>query len=105
MLRKLMIGAVAAVAIGLGAQSASAGEPYRGPIGGPVGGPNGGFYPPRTDYDFVVFVAHRHGNHFHWERYGRYETRREAERVERYLERQGHRVRIEEVRDRGRRPW
>lgn len=105
MFRKLLIGAVAVVAIGFGAQAATAGEPYRGPIGGPVGGPNGGFYPSRVDYDFVVFVAHRHGNHFHWERYGRYETQREAERVERFLERQGYRVRIEEVRDRGRRPW
>src|SRR5688572_2563328 len=98
MIRKLMIGAVAAVVIGLGGQ-AEAQEPVRRPAGGPVPVGNG-FVSPREDYDFVVFVARRHNGHFHWERYGRYETRREAERVERSLERQGRRVRIEEVRDR-----
>lgn len=101
MIRKFVIGTVAALGIGFGGQVATAGEPVRGPIGSPVGG----FIPSRADYDFVVFVAHRHGGHVHWERHGRYETRREAERVERYLESRGHRVRIEEVRDRGPRPW
>lgn len=95
MIRKLMIGAVAAVGLGFGGQ-ATAHEPVRGPIGGPVGG----FVPPHVDYDFVVYVGYRHRDHFHWERYGRYETRREAERAEWRLERQGYRVRIEEVRDR-----
>src|SRR5687767_15135408 len=96
MIRKLMIGAVAAVAIGLGAQTAMAYEPVRGPIGGP----NGGFVPPRHDHDFVVYVGYRHRGHIDWGRYGRFETRGQAERVERSLERQGYRVRVEEVRDR-----
>lgn len=97
MIRKLILGAVTAAAVGFGGQAATAGEPVRGPIGGPVGG----YHPPQGyDYDYVVLVRHRHGDHWHWERYGRYETRREAERVERWLERQGFRVRVEEVRDR-----
>jgi hypothetical protein len=96
MIRKLMLGAVVAVAIGFGGQAATAHEPVRGPGGGPAGG----FVPHRADYDFVVYVGHRHRDHFHWERYGRYETYHEARRVERYLEREGYRVRVEEVRDR-----
>ena len=103
MVRSLMLSAVAAVAIGFGGQSASAHEPVRGPIG-PVGG-SGGFVPQRHDHDFVVYVGYRHRDHIHWERYGRYETRWEAERVERYLERQGNRVRVEEVHDHGPRRW
>ena len=93
MIRKLILGTVAAAAVGFGAQAATAGEPLRGPFGGP----NGGFLPPRVDYDYVVYIQNRHGC---WERYGRYETFHEARRVERFLERDGFRVRIEEVRDR-----
>ncbi|VTR99135.1 unnamed protein product [Gemmata massiliana] len=100
MIRKLVLGAVAATAIGFGTQTATAGEPFRGP----VGPSNGGVVPPhqRHDHDYVVFV--KRGHFGHWERYGRYETRREAERVERFLESRGHRARIEVVEDR-RRPW
>lgn len=100
MIRKLILGAVAAAAVGFGGQAATAGEPGGFPSRGPVGGPAVLHPPQGYDYDFVVLVRHRHGDHFHWEHYGRYETRREAERVERWLERQGHRVRVEEVRDR-----
>lgn len=93
MIRNLILSAVTATVIGFGGQMATAGEPVRGPIGGPVSG----FHPPQGhDHDFVVYVWHRG----HWDRHGRYETRREAERVERWLERQGHRVRIEEIHDR-----
>jgi hypothetical protein len=95
MIRKLMLGAVAAVGLGFGGQAATAHEPVHVP-----GGPVGGFVPHHVDYDFVVYVGHRHRDHIDWERYGRYETRWEAERAERQLERQGYRVRIEEVRDR-----
>src|SRR5262245_37209715 len=101
MIRKLVIGAVAAVAIGFGAQTATAQQPLRGPIGGPTGG----FVPPRHDHDYVMYVGRWHRGHIDWERYGRYETRHEAERVEWRLERQGYRVRIEEVHDRGQRRW
>lgn len=115
MIRQFVLGAVAAVSVGLGSRAATAHEPVRvlpagpvvpagvpigGPLGGPIGGPVGGFVPPRVDYDFVVYVGYRHRDHFHWERYGRYETRREAERVEWFLERQGYRARVEAVRDR-----
>lgn len=93
MIRKMILGAVAAVAVGFGGQAATAGEPVRG--AGPV------LYPPtlpqhRHDHDYVVFV--RHGSVFgHWDRVGRYETRHEAERVAERLERRGQRVRIEVV--------
>ena len=97
MIRKLVLGAVAVVGLGFGAQTATAQQPVRVPVGVPVGG----FVPPqRHDHDFVVYVGHRHRDHIHWERYGRYETYHEARRVERHLENQGYRVRIEEVRDR-----
>jgi hypothetical protein len=109
MLRKLTLGAVAAVAVGLFAQGASAHEPVK--VFPNTGGWNQpSFYPPtypgyprpfpptypdypRHDHDYVVFV--KHGNH--WDRYGRYETLREAERVERFLEHRGLRARIEVV--------
>ncbi|MDY3553696.1 hypothetical protein R5W24_002802 [Gemmata sp. JC717] len=93
MIRKLVLGAVAAAAVGFGGASATAGEPVRGPIGGPV---DIGFLPPghpRHDHDYVVLIRH----FGHWDRYGRYETRHEAERVARHLERDGRRVRIEVV--------
>ncbi|MCI0699901.1 MAG: hypothetical protein L0241_02325 [Planctomycetia bacterium] len=119
MFRKLMLGAVVAVAVGLSAQSAMAGPPVK------VQPSTGGFYlppsypgypqyptfpsyprpfppqypsypQPRHDHDYVVYV--RHGDH--WDRYGRYETLREAERVEWLLERRGLRARIEVVHNR-----
>ena len=99
MIRKLVLGAVATVAIGFGGQAASAHEPGRGPGGNP-----GGFHQPserRHDHDYVVFV--RHGNH--WDRVGRYETRREAERVACRLEDRGYRVRVEVIEDRSGRRW
>ena len=103
MIRKLMLGAAAAVAIGFGAQTASAHEPVlvQPSFGGPAAGfqPGGGFVP-RIDYDYVVYVGHRHRDHIDWEFYGRYETYHEARRVERRLEDRGLRARIEEVRDR-----
>ena len=91
MIRKLILGAVAVAAIGFGGQAATAGEPVRG--AGPVLVSPGH---PRHDHDYVVFV--RHGGVFgHWDRYGRFETRFEAERAAERLERHGHRVRIEVV--------
>jgi hypothetical protein len=95
MLRKLILGAVAAVAIGLSAGAASAAPPIA------IQPSTGGFvpqpYPPyRVDFDYVVFVKHGH----HWHRYGRYETRWQAERAVRSLEYQGYFARIEVVRDR-----
>lgn len=93
MIRKLILGAVAAVAVGFGAQAATAGEPLRGPVGGPVAA---GFVPPghgHHDHDYIVLVRHRG----HWDRYGRYETRFEAERAVRRLERDGRHVRIEVI--------
>jgi hypothetical protein len=118
MLRKLMLGAVAAVAVGFSAQSAMAAPPVvvQPSTGGfylPPSYPSYPQYPtfptyprpippqypptfPHHDHDYVVYV--RHGNH--WDRYGRYETLREAERVERWLESRGYRVRIEVVHDR-----
>ncbi len=98
MFRKMIFGAVAMVAVGFGAQAATAGEPVLVPHGGPASG----FHHPRVDCDFVVFIQHRHG---HWERYGRYDTLHEAQHAERRLEHEGYRVRIEEVRDRGDRRW
>lgn len=105
MIRKLILGAVAAVAIGLGGASATAGEPLRGPAGGfghgPVGGP-GGFVPAAHgsyDRDYVVLIRHRG----HWDRYDRYETRYEAERAARRLEYRGYDTRIQVVE--GRRRW
>jgi hypothetical protein len=103
MFRKLMIGAAAVVALGFAAESASAAPPivvqpsiggtYQ-PFPGPFPGPN---HPDRRhDHDYVVYVQHRG----HWDRYGRYETLREAERVERWLERQGRRAKIEIVESR-----
>ncbi|HEY1188364.1 MAG TPA: hypothetical protein VGE74_11950 [Gemmata sp.] len=94
MIRKIVMGAVTALAIGFGGASATAGEPVGGPLGGPIGGP-GGFVPPHRhhDHDYVVYVRH----HGHWDRHGRYETRFEAERVARHLEHQGRHVRIEVV--------
>jgi len=96
MLRKLMLGAVAAVAVGFSAESATAAPPVVVQPG------TGGFYLPpsyqgypRYDHDYVVFV--RHGNH--WDRYGRYETLWEAQRVERILESRGLRARIEVIHD------
>lgn len=93
MIRKLILGAVAALAVGFGGASATAGEPVRGPLGGSGG--SGGFVPQHGhhDHDYVVFVRH----HGHWDRYGRFETRYEAERAARRLEREGRRVRIEVV--------
>jgi arylamine N-acetyltransferase len=101
MLRKMILGAAAAVAIGFGGQAASAHDPGRGPLG-PGGG--GGYFPPsgpvvRYDHDYVVYV--RHGNH--WDRVGRFETRREAERAACRLEDRGYRVRVEVIEDRCRR--
>lgn len=99
MIRKLFLGALAAAAIGFGTQTASAAPPI-------VVQPsvNGGYlptaHPPRVDYDYIVYVGHRHRDHIHWEFYGRYETYHEARRVERRLEDRGLRARIEEVRDR-----
>ncbi len=95
MIRKLILGAVAAVAIGFGGQAATAHEPQRGP--------GGGNFPPAHghqvhDHDYVVLVRHAG----HWDRYGRYETRREAERVALRLEDRGHRVRVEVVESRRR---
>ena len=102
MIRKLMLGAAAAVAIGFGAEAASAAPPVvvQPGTGGFVPGGGNAFHPPRTDYDYVVYVGHRHRDHIHWEFYGRFETMHEARRVERRLEDRGFRVRIEEVRDR-----
>jgi hypothetical protein len=95
MIRTLILGAVTAASVGLGG-SALAHEPARGLVSG--------FHPPQGyDRDFVVYVAVRHHDHIHWERYGRYETYHEAKHAERRLEREGYRVRIDEVRDR--RPW
>ena len=104
MLRKFLLGAVAAV--GFGAQSASAAPPVEVQPG--VGG---GYFPPsyprpfptypptfpprRDAHDYAVFVKHGH----HWDRYGRYETLREAERVERHLELRGFRARVEVIHD------
>ena len=96
MFRKMMIGAVAAVAVGFGAQEATAGEPGFAPHGGPASG----FHPPRVDCDYVVYVGRWHHGHIDWERYARFETLREAQHAERRLERDGFRVRIDEVRDR-----
>ncbi len=109
MLRKALFGAVAAVAIGFGAQSATAGDPVRGPIGGPVVGFGrgpvggsfggaGGFVPGghghgHHDHDYVVLIRHRG----HWDRYDRFETRYEAERVARRLEYRGYDTRIQVV--------
>lgn len=101
MIRKLILGAVVALAVGFGGASAAAGEPVRGPLGGPVGRP-GGFVPPGHGYydrDYVVLIRHRG----HWDRYDRYETRYEAERAARRLEYRGYDTRIEVVE--GRRRW
>jgi hypothetical protein len=106
MLRKLTLGAVAAVAVGLFAQGASAAPPVQ------VFPNTGGYLPPtypgyprpfpptipghghhRDAHDFVVYVKHGH----HWDLYGRYETLREAERAERFLEHRGLRARIETI--------
>ena len=106
MLRKLTLGAVAAIGMAFCGQEASAAPPGfvpQGGYGGGYGSGFGGILPPqRYDTDFVVYVAHRHGDHIHWERYGRFETRREAERAEYMLERRGLRARIEVVQDRRR---
>ena len=96
MLRKLVFGAVATVAVGFGAQAATAGEPVFDRGAGPVTA----HFPPRVDFDYVVFVGRFHRGHIDWERYGRFETLNEARRVERRLEREGFQVRVEEVRDR-----
>ncbi len=93
MIRKLVLGAAAAASIGFGG-AAVAGEPVGGSVVAAVHPPQG------YDRDFVVYVAVRHHDHIHWERYGRYETFHEAKHAERRLEREGYRVRIEEVRDR-----
>ena len=100
MLRKLMIGAAALVAVGFAAEASGAAPPIvvQPSIGGtyhpfprPFPGPN---HPDRRyDRDYVVYVRHRG----HWDFYGRYETRGEAERVERRLEYRGYRARIEVV--------
>jgi hypothetical protein len=91
MFRKMIIGALAAAAVGFGAQAATAGEPRFAPGEVPAG-----FHPPRADFDYVVLIRRHHGG---WERYGRYETLHQARHVERRLEREGFCVRIEEVRD------
>jgi hypothetical protein len=118
MFRKWMLGAVAVAAVGFAAQSASAAPPiviqpntggYRLPpsYSYPRPVPTFPTFPgrphthPRHDHDFVVFVQHRG----HWDRVGRYETLREAERVERLLERQGRRAKIEIVESRHRPRW
>jgi hypothetical protein len=93
MIRRLMLGAVGAVAIGFGGQAALAGEPVMVQPGTP-----NAFYPPRVDYDYIVLV--KRGYHGPWEFYGRYETLHAARHAERRLERDGFRVRIEEVRER-----
>lgn len=102
MIRKLILGAVAALAVGFGGASATAGEPVRGPLGGPVGRP-GEFAPPGRGYgsydrDYVVLVRH----YGHWDRYSRFETRYEAERAARRLEWRGYDVRVVAVEDRRR---
>jgi hypothetical protein len=104
MLRKWMLGAAAVAVIGLGAGAANAAPPVVVQPG--TGGYSlPAYYPPtypptyphpRHDVDFVVFV--KHGRH--WDRYGRYETRWQAERAVRHLEREGRLVRIEVVGDR-----
>jgi hypothetical protein len=97
MLRKLILGAVAAVAIGLSAGAASAAPPIviQPGTGGFVPQPYPPFPQQRRDHDYAVYVRHRD----HWHFYGRYENRWQAERVERYLESRGQRARIEVIHD------
>jgi hypothetical protein len=99
MLRKWMLGAAAVAAIGFGASAASAAppvvvQPGTGGYSVPAYSPPS--YPSRHDVDFVVFV--KHGRH--WDRYGRFETRWQAERAVRHLEREGRLARIDVVGDR-----
>jgi hypothetical protein len=95
MLRKLILGAVAVVAIGLSAGAASAAPPIV------VQPSTGGFVPQpypvnHVGFDYIVYVKHGH----HWHRYGRFETRWQAERAVRHLEYQGFNAYIQVVRDR-----
>jgi hypothetical protein len=91
MVRKLILGAVAAVGLVVSAGAASAAPPVAVQPG------TGGFYSPsHRDHDYVVFVKHGH----HWHRHARYETRWQAEHAVRHLEREGYFARIEVVRDR-----
>ena len=93
MIRTLILGAVTAAAVALGGQAATAQEPHRGPFG-PTG--PGGYYPqpqPRHHHHYAVLVHHRG----HWDEYGEFETRCEAERVADRLEDRGHCVRIEVI--------
>jgi hypothetical protein len=63
-----------------------------------------GPFPPRhADHDYVVYVKRPFSGH--WQFYGKYETRHQAERVEWVLERHGTRVRIERVHDHRPFPW
>jgi hypothetical protein len=91
MIRKLILGAAAAAAIGFGTQTASAAPPT-------VVEPStaNAFHRHRVDIDYIVMVE-RHGC---WERYGRYDTFEGARRAEWRLQHDGFRVRIDEVRDR-----
>src|SRR5947208_15988385 len=96
MIRKLLLGAAVAVAIGFGVQTASAAPPIV--VQPSVNGgylPGGAYHPPRVDFDYIVMVERRGC----WEQYGRFDTFDEARRVERRLEHHGLRARIEEVRD------
>jgi hypothetical protein len=91
MVRKLILGAVAAVGLVVSAGAASAAPPVVAQPGA------GGYYSPsHRDQDYVVFVKRG----YHWHRYERYETRWQAERAVRHLEREGHSARIDVVRDR-----
>ena len=89
MIRKMIFGAAAAVAmvVGFGASTANAAPPVviQPTInGGYLPGP-AAYHPPRVDYDYIVMIQ-RHGC---WERYGRYDTFDQARRVEWRLERDG----------------
>lgn len=94
MLRNVMLGVAAAAAIGFGASAASAAPPI---VIQPssVGFPQPQFDRGRHDHDYAVLV--RHGRH--WHEYGRYETRWQAERAERFLESRGRQARIEVIHD------
>jgi hypothetical protein len=105
MLRKWMLGAAAVAAIGFGAGAANAAPPVVVHPG--TGGyATPAYYPPTYTpaypqplprcEDFVVFVKRG----FHWQRYDRFDTLRQAERAVRHLEREGRVARIEAVPER-----